>query len=355
MSEVASVRVSQTSVDPETVFRAVKEAMKLIDWEKRVKKGTIILKINAVWDHLYPSCTTSPMVIEGVLRVILASKKAKASDITVVDTDTAAIMRADQSFKIQGIEALAKRYGVHLANLTNTEFEEVEFNGLVLKKLKISRLLLKADNIITLPVLKTHSYSGMTGGLKNQWGCIHDLRLNYHLVLQEAIVDVNSFFKDRISFGLVDALFGMDGKGPKAGRPRKVGYIFASVDLVSLDSAAASVMGFSPGEIKHITFAEKEGLGSTKFHVVGNPLPSFHFEPATSANIVMGSEMWFRRLGPKVEWLMFSPHSPIFFCLRLAAKIYYDIWYFAVGKKVAAKMLQTNYGQMWSKRYLEAL
>lgn len=355
MSEVSSVKVNEVSTNPQIIFRAVKKAMELINWENRVKKGNIVLKINAVWDHLYPSCTTSPMVIEGILKVILASKKVRPSNIAIADTDTAAIMSADKSFRIQGIEALAKKYGVQLANLTNTEFEEIKFKGLVLKELKISRLILSADNIITVPVLKTHSYSGMTGGLKNQWGCIHDLRHNYHLVLHKAIVDVNIFLKEKISFCLMDALFGMDGKGPKAGRPRKVGYIFASTDLVSLDSAAASVMGFSPQDFKYITFAQEEGLGSTKFNVLGDPLPSFNFLPATNANIVMKSEIWFRRLGPRVEWLMFNPKSPILFILKWLAKIYYDLWYLFIGQKIASKMLQTNYGCIWSKRYLKAL
>lgn len=352
MGKVACIKVSQTSADPKTVFRAVKKAMELIRWESNVKKGSIILKINAVWDHLYPSCTTSPMVIEGILKVILAEKKIKPDAITIVDTDTAAMMSADKSFRIQGIEALAQKYGVHLVNLTNTKFREIGFKGMVLTTLKISRILLEADNFITIPVLKTHSYSGMTGGLKNQWGCIHDLRLNYHMVLHQAIVDVNCFFKNKISFGLMDALFGMDGKGPKAGRPRKVGYIFASPDLVALDSAACKVMGLPIKDIKYIGLAEKAGLGSTKFSILGDSLPSYHFQPATSSNIVMGAEMWFRHRGPQMEWLMFNPKSPVFLLLRWSAKIYYDIWYLFIGQKLAAKMMRTNYGRMWSSRYL---
>ena len=93
MGSVASVKVNDTSTDPEVVFQAVARALELINWEKLMKPGSVILKINAVWDHLYPSCTTSPMVIEGILKTILATKKFRPEDITIVDTDTAAWMR----------------------------------------------------------------------------------------------------------------------------------------------------------------------------------------------------------------------------------------------------------------------
>ena len=215
MSIVSCVKVDQKSTNPGVVFSAVKKAMELAHWEKYVKGKNLVLKVNVVWDTIYPSCTTTPMVIEGVLKVIKASKY-KPEKITIVDTDTAAIMRADISFKVQGIEELAKKYGATVVNLSHTEFRLVPFaKALVLHKLKISRVLLDADTIVTMPVLKTHSYSSMTGALKNQWGCIHDLRHNFHMVLHQAIADVNNFFKGKITFALMDGLFGMEGKGPK--------------------------------------------------------------------------------------------------------------------------------------------
>ena len=109
MSLVSCVKVNQVSTDPNAVFLAVRKAMELSRWEKYVKGKNLVLKVNVVWDKIYPSCTTTPMVIEGVLKVIKSSKKVKPEQITIVDTDTAAIMRADISFKIQGIEKREKK------------------------------------------------------------------------------------------------------------------------------------------------------------------------------------------------------------------------------------------------------
>lgn len=355
MSIVSCVKVSQTSTNPEVVFAAVKKAMELAQWEKYMQGKNLVLKVNVVWDTIYPSCTTTPMVIEGVLKVVRASNKFKPEKITVVDTDTAAIMRADISFKVQGIEDMVKKYDATVVNLSQTEFRDVSFNkALVLHKLRISKVLLDADTIITMPVLKTHSYSSMTGALKNQWGCIHDLRHNFHMVLHQAIADVNNFFKDKITFALMDGLFGMEGKGPKTGKPRQIGYLFASPDRVSLDTIAAGVMGIDPKQVKHITYAESVGVGSMQTKTVGDPVPHFQFEKADKSNIVMGTEMWLRHLGPWMEWLMFNARSPFLLLLRWAAKVYYDLWYSLVGIKYVREMMKTNYGVMWKKRYLKA-
>lgn len=356
MSKVACVKVNDKSTDPKEVFDAVRKAMELAGWEQHVKGKNIVLKVNVVWDKIYPSCTTTPMVIEGVLKVIKGSKVVKPEKITVVDTNTAAFMSADVSFEIQGINAMAKRYGAEVINLSNTQFREVELkNGLVLKKLKISKVLLDADSIITLPVMKTHSFSTITGGLKNQWGCIHDLRLNFHMVLNKAIADVNTYFKSKVVFGLMDGLFGMEGKGPKTGIPRKIGYLLASSDLVALDSTAAEVMGFDPASIRHIMLSEERGVGSTKKVLVGDPLPHFKFLGANGSNLSMGMEMWVRRRGKWAEWLMFSEKSPLFFMVRLAAKIFNDGWYYLKGVMMAKKMMQTNFGIMWKEHYLNEI
>ena len=102
MSTVASVKVK------DDVLKSVSEAMNLANSQKHVKGDNIVLKVNVVWDKLYPSCTTTPMVIEGVLKEVSRMKPKK---ITIVDTNTAAGMYADRSFRVQGIDRLAMKYG----------------------------------------------------------------------------------------------------------------------------------------------------------------------------------------------------------------------------------------------------
>lgn len=354
MSTVSCIKVSKTSTDPNIIFDVVKKAMELNHWEKYVRGKKIILKVNVMWDQLYPSCTTTPMVVEGVIKTILSSKKFTDAKITIVDGNTVSFMDASKSFKVQGFTKLAQKYeAVNVINLSQTKFKTVVFKqATILKKIKISEVLLGADTIITIPVPKTHAYSAMTGALKNQWGCIHELRHNYHLVLHPAIVDINKFLSNKLTFVVMDALFAMEGRGPKNGIPRQVGYVLASNDLVALDSAACQMIGLDPNNIKYINLAETNGLGKMKSNIIGDPLPSFKFATAQKSNFAMGIEMKLRKISPLIEKLIFNESSPILLLLRIAAKFYYDFWYQFIGMKNVTKMLKTNYGVIWKKYYL---
>ena len=233
MSTVASVKVK------DDVLKSVSEAMNLANWQKHVKGDNIVLKVNVVWDKLYPSCTTTPMVIEGVLKEVSRMKPKK---ITIVDTNTAAGMYADRSFRVQGIDRLAMKYGAICLCLSYDKFQVVNNPGAVkLKHLKVSETLLNADSIITMPVLKTHQITKMTGALKNQWGCIHDLRHNYHLFVDQAIADVNKFFKSRITFGVMDALFALSGFIA----PTIAGYIVSLTGQYNMVFLLMAILAFS--------------------------------------------------------------------------------------------------------------
>jgi hypothetical protein len=64
----SSVAISNVTID---VYRSVSEAMVKADWEKYIAKGKdIALKVNLGWDLFIPGSITSPLVTEGVIRVI---------------------------------------------------------------------------------------------------------------------------------------------------------------------------------------------------------------------------------------------------------------------------------------------
>ncbi|KKS11523.1 hypothetical protein A2617_02880 [Candidatus Daviesbacteria bacterium RIFOXYD1_FULL_41_10] len=353
MGIVSCVKVSDNSTNPEVVFKAVKKAMELASWEGHVKGKNIILKVNVMWDKLYPSCTTSPMVIEGVIRVLRSSNKFKDAKITIVDANTPSFSDVGRAFRTEGIEKMAQKYGIDCINLSKTEFETVYLKKFfVLSKLQISKVLLAADTIISIPVPKTHTYSTITGALKNQWGCIYDLRHNYHMVVHKAIADVNRYLKNKVTFAVVDALFGMEGKGPKNGTPKKLGYLFASHDLVSLDRILCQAIGVDYKEIGYVNYSSQAGVGSLNARLVGDSIPAFNFIFGLPSNISMGMEMRIRKMSPFLAKLCFSPTSPLLLVLRIIAKIYYDLWYAFLANKNVHKMMGTNFGKMW-KSYLK--
>ncbi|MEM5883201.1 MAG: DUF362 domain-containing protein, partial [Candidatus Aenigmatarchaeota archaeon] len=91
--------------------------------------------------------------------------------------------------------------------------------------------------------------------------CLPRFRHQYHLVANQAIPDVNNFFR-KTTFNVVDATICMEGNAPRTGIPLIRDAIFAGHDRVAIDSAVATFFGFNPRKIEHIVNAEKMGLGN---------------------------------------------------------------------------------------------
>ncbi len=133
-------------------------------------------------------------------------------------------------------------------------------------ELPISRTILEADFVISLPKMKTHVATGLTGAVKNTFGyVIGAAKTQLHACnpaaadFARAIVDVFALRPPDLS--IMDAVYAMEGQGPSGGRPRFVGRLLASRDAVALDACAGRMMGFKPGAIAHLMEAQGRGLG----------------------------------------------------------------------------------------------
>ena len=79
--------------------------------------------------------------------------------------------------------------------------------------------------------------------------------------MDHIIVDIATVVKP--SLNVVDGTIGMEGQGPIAGEPVKLGLIAAGVDPVALDAVATAIMGFDPAEVPYLKYAVERGLGKT--------------------------------------------------------------------------------------------
>ncbi len=337
---MSKVSVCKVGEGKEFIEKATRRAMRLCNWKRHVKGEKLVLKPNFVWDLLYPGADTNPGVVRGVLQEV----SKKFDDITIVEANTSAGAYADRGFRNLGIHKLADEFNAECVSLGRDDYRNIKIDGLAIKKLMIPETLLETDAIITLPIVKTHMITQMTCALKNQWGCIHELRLNYHLRINEALYDVNNFLKDKMKFAVADGTICMEGKGPKLGMPKELGYVFASKDMVSMDTFLANLMGIDPETVGYIKLCHDKGLGDMKYRTVGDEPPEVDFEPARY-NIVEGAEMFLRRKG--MEKLFFE--TPLFEIIRRTAQIYNTAWYILEGRERRDRMLKTKYGSYWKK------
>jgi uncharacterized protein (DUF362 family) len=304
----------------EDIGAAVREALELADWKVAVPRGSdVALKVNLGWDRFVPGSITSPAVVEALIQALTGHARA----IYVVEADQV-LEDVDKAFRTSGLADVCQRTGARWVNFSRSELVTVECRtNAVLRQVRLPKLLQEAV-LVSVPVMKTHGKTTLSGALKNQWGCLDKSRHEHHLVLSDAIADVNALVRPVLA--LMDGTIGLEGNGPKSGRPRIADRILCSRDLVALDTVQAMVMGIDPRRVKHLEGAARRGLGTNdldRIEVRGLSLEQSRvpFQPARE-NAVGRTETLLRR--SVLRWLVFR--TPLFSACLWAARRYYDAW-----------------------------
>lgn len=258
---------------------AIKEALDLIGGlEKIISPGNRVLLKPNVLSARPPedAVTTHPAVVKAMCELVMG-----AGGIPVVG-DGSGITRADstatqRALKASGIEDVTAELGVELINFEILGFTEVDVPGAKqFARLHISKAVLDADVIISLPKLKTHELTLYTGAVKNLFGTIprKERKQAHYLedrdLFGEAVVDIFSVVKPHLA--VMDGITGMEGDGPASGTPIDVGVIMASYDCVALDIVASELIGFEPLQISTNKAALARGMSTDRPEIVGKPL-----------------------------------------------------------------------------------
>ena len=146
------------------------------------------------------------------------------------------------------------------------------------KKFTIAKAIAECDGVISLPKLKTHGFLRFTGCIKNQFGCIPGLlKAEFHVKCPGAydfakmLVDLNACIKPRLY--IMDAVFAMEGNGPRGGNPRKMQALLLSDDPVACDAVACRLINCDPLNVPTTTIGQEFGHGTheiDKIELVGD-------------------------------------------------------------------------------------
>lgn len=214
----------------------------------------IVLKPNLINSN--PPPTTTPVDIVEVL-----ARSFHTRGYEVVIAEGSGWGETEEVFERLGYGRL-ERYA-RLVDLNKDNFElKRNPEALFLKEFECP-LTLKDSYIISIPVLKEHSITKVSLSLKNMLGAtLGEGRVakkgRFHKKLKESIVDINTYLKP--SLAVIDGRIAGLG-GELSSKPKKMGVIIVSNDLVAADAVAASLLGFDPLSIAHIKLAAEVGLG----------------------------------------------------------------------------------------------
>lgn len=251
------VLICEASYD--NVDKAVDEAFRLFSPDVRGKK--VLIKPNVLRDaRPEEAITTHPAVLRAVVKKVLSMQPS-----ALWVGDNPGIMGYGINEACFAKAGLMEAAEGHYLNI-GSEAVEMPFNTTYLEKLRVSKAVMEADIIISLPKFKTHGLTVLTGAIKNSYGIIPGAqKATLHRLagsperFQEILVDV--FRLRPPDFFIVDAVLGMEGNGPASTDLREIGCLLASDNAVALDAIMAFMMGVAPSSLRTLTYARELKLG----------------------------------------------------------------------------------------------
>jgi uncharacterized protein (DUF362 family) len=246
--------------DPDT-RKCVRECISNLGGiQKFVKRGdNVLIKANISGGN--PEIEGSFTSIDVVDEVVKIIKKA-CGHPCVVDADMVWTEFWPVA-NLQGWKIWSRSTNTCLINLSDTDLAYFDFGkGSVLGKTLISKNMIDADVIISIPTMKTHLLTAVTLGMKNMYGTFPEIdKVKFHKAgIEEVIFEINKAFKPNLT--IIDGSIGGESFGPLSSVPVNFQTIIASNNVVAADSIACELMGYDPLDILHIRKAYENGLGN---------------------------------------------------------------------------------------------
>lgn len=229
---------------------------------------------------------TSIALTEEVVELL---RKTGVKDIKIADADMVWTNFWPAAKDIGWVD-WAKEYNerngskfVEIVNLSETEEVYFDFGEPAphpLRKEKVSKVMVDADVIISIPAMKTHTLTEVTLGMKNMYGTFPEIdKAKYHRIgINDVIFYMTRAFTPNLT--IVDGSVAGEAIGPLHTEPIYYQTLVVSNDVVMADSVSSQLMGWKPLDeetgIIHIQMAHEAGLGDASKQVDFDELPYPH-------------------------------------------------------------------------------
>ncbi len=209
--------------------------------------------------------TTHPVVVKVITEMIQeAGGRVYIGDSPGSDSQ-------EKALRVSGMYDVIEATGAE-ALIFNDPID-VEVNNFKKRVIPIAAALEQVDLVINVGKLKTHAFTGMTGAVKNVFGCVVGARkarfhFDYPLPLDFSRLLIDVYLAVQPSISILDAVIAMEGTGPRRGKPRQMGLLLASHNAVALDRVAAEITGFYPEAIPTLVAAKELNLAGTELPAI---------------------------------------------------------------------------------------
>lgn len=202
---------------------------------------------------------THPAIVRFAVEYVLA-KGARP-----LVADSPAIGSFDMILRMSGIRDALKGLDCECRPFRNSVLVDI---GGPFGEIAIAEEAIRADAIVNLAKLKTHSQMLLTLAVKNLFGCIIGYRKpEWHM---RAGIDRQTFARLlvrigrtlRPSFNILDGILALEGQGPGLGGvPKLLGVLMAGRDPFAVDLTVCRMLDLDPGAVPILeAAAETDGL-----------------------------------------------------------------------------------------------
>lgn len=269
------VWVHKTS--PLTLRKDMRKVLETADFRRLDPGSETLIKLNANFDRFWPGCNTSPWFLDALLGAL---REAGFERIRAIEGDLK-FQPASSTISAIGFDRILAKHRVPFLPL-----EKVPRSGEL-------PCILDNSQLISTPVLHTHTFAVISVASKNLYGLLPVYRECYHSTLTEKLLELAT----RIGvFSIVDGTVGLEGGSMRMGMPVRTNVLISGWNPLAIDSVSAKIMGIDEDDVPLLDSARKNGLLPLAL-VMGDynddnlPRFTFHYSIPALARI----DLWLRR------------------------------------------------------------
>jgi uncharacterized protein (DUF362 family) len=357
-STTRAARVAVVRTRPDTVIEDYARVMDLAGYRDTLSRDRdTLIKLNLSWTKYFPSCSSQPWQVDGVLTKMLHDGFQKERLIPLENKTVVTDPR--EGCRNNRWEPVLHRRGLTFVALPEVEWRVYRFTSPLLKLNQIFPegiqipAMYPGRQVLHLPTVKTHGHAVMTGSVKNSFGgLLREVRHYAHKYMHEVLVDLLYMQRELhpAVFTVTDGTIAGDGAGPRTMIPKAKNLILAASDSVAIDAIAARLMGYDPLSIPFLRMAQERGLGIADprdIELVGDDVSQENFGFRTRRSMVIWGDQMIRTgfLRPLERLLL---HSPLMVWAPFASNVYHDLlWYPTIGRSRIRAFMRTDWGRLF--------
>lgn len=355
-----TARVAVVRTRPASVLDDYARVMDLAGYRETLsKERDTLIKLNLSWTKYFPSCSSQPWQVDGVIGKLLNDGFSR--DRLIPIENKTVVTNPREGCRNNRWEPILQKHGLTFTPLPEVEWQVFRFKSPLLKLNDIFPegiqipAIYPGRQILHLPTMKTHGHAVMTGSVKNSFGgLLREVRHYAHKYMHEVLVDL-LYMQQELHpsvFTVMDGTIAGDGAGPRTMIPVVKNLILAASDSVAIDATAARLMGYDPMSIPFLRMAHERGLGVAdprNIELVGDDVSKENFGFKTSRSLVIWGDQMIRKgfLRPLERILL---HSPLMVWAPFASNVYHDMmWYPTVGQSRIRGFMKTEWGTLFKQ------